>query len=67
VKEILQDAGKSANIDDPIPTFVLTFITSKTEPIWKSIFLFSAIHLVKDYQFIKRLGYNVAVAKVDVE
>lgn len=39
VNEVLQNAGKSVNLENPVPTFVITFITEKTEPLWESIFL----------------------------
>lgn len=67
ISEILGNAGKSVNLDNPKPTFILSFITEKTGPLWESIFLFSAIHLVRQAQFIRRLGFDVAIAKIEIE
>jgi|GEM_PF-2786398 len=65
--KILQNAGRSVDIENPKPTFVLSFITEKEGPLWESIFLFSAIHLVRQTQFIQRLGFEVAIAKINIE
>jgi len=67
ITEILANAGKSINLNNPKPTFILGFITDKEGPLWETIFLFSAIHLVRQTQSIRRLGFDVSIAKIEIE
>ncbi len=65
--QINERLGRSINIDDPTPTFVISFVTEKPGPLWETIFLFSAIHLVRQVQLIRRLGFGVAIAKINIQ
>lgn len=67
IVKIASDKGMTINLSEPVPTIVYAIATKKQESLHKSIFLFSAIHLLKNARIIKRLGLHVAIAKIDYD
>jgi len=62
--QMIEAHAGNANLDDPVPVFVFAVATEKRGPLAEELFLFSAINLATQAEFIQRCGYRVALAKI---